>query len=56
MYAHVHVHMHVCVKRSSKILSIMSKSSKRDIMSEKTEMLYVCEVIVKSSKFSVEFI
>ncbi len=34
----------------------MSESLKKSIMSEKTEMLYVCEMIIWSSKFSVEFI
>ncbi len=34
----------------------MNKSLKKDIMSEKTEVLYVCEVIIQSSWFSVEFI
>ncbi len=34
----------------------MSESLKKDIMSEKAEVLYVCEVIVQSLKFSVKFI
>ncbi len=34
----------------------MSESSKKDIMLKKAEMLHVCEVILQSSKFSVEFI
>jgi len=49
MYVHVCVHTHICIERSLKILSIISESLKKSIMSEKTEMLYVCEVIVQSS-------
>jgi len=56
VYAHACTHTHICIERSSKTLLIMSKSSKKSIMSEKTEMLYMCEVIIWSSWFSVEFI
>ncbi len=56
MYVCVHAHTHVHVERSSKTLSIIDESLKKDIMSEETEVLYVCEVIIQSSEFSVEFI
>jgi len=47
MYVCVCTHIHI--ERSLKILAIMNKSLKKDIMSEKTEVLYVCEVIIQSS-------
>ncbi len=55
-YVCVCAHTHIHIERSSKILSIMSESSKRSIMLKKTEVLHVCEMIIQSLWFSVEFI